>query len=121
MTRSYDEGLAVFLGQAKGAYEQMFKPERQGDLKTFSQRELCVYEEGRRLSRALLAEHLTRKLHESSLATETERCPHCQRQCLRVDREPEIRPVNTLVGNISFPRAKYRCKHCRKSFFPSGH
>ncbi|HEY3320258.1 MAG TPA: hypothetical protein VGP72_07325 [Planctomycetota bacterium] len=121
MTNSYDEGLAAFLAEAKVAYEQMFKPERQAELRTFSQRELCVYEEGRRLSRALLAEHLAHQLHESAPRKQTAECPHCQRECRVVSQDLEVRPVSTLVGDVAFPRAKYRCKHCRKSFFPSGH
>lgn len=122
MAKSYEEGLAVFLAEAKVAYERMFRPERQGELKTFSQREACVYEEGRRLSRALLAEHLSHQLQEDpALLGETAPCPHCHRECGRVGGVLEVRPVRTLVGDVSFPRAKYRCPHCRKSFFPSGH
>jgi NAD(P)-dependent dehydrogenase (short-subunit alcohol dehydrogenase family) len=44
MAENDDEGLAAFLAEAKVAYERMFRPERQAELKTFSQRELCVYE-----------------------------------------------------------------------------
>lgn len=122
MAQSYEEGLAEFLAGAKVAYERMFRPERQSELKTFSQREVCVYEEGRRLSRALLAEHLSHRLQEGPAPLgETATCPHCHRECRRVGSELEVRPVSTMVGEVSFPRAKYRCRHCRKSFFPSGH
>ena len=121
MERSYEEGLAAFLAEAKVAYERMFLSERQAELKTFSQREVCVYEEGRRLSRALLTEHLARGLQENSPRAALAPCPHCQRLCRRVAGEPETRPVSTLVGGVAFPRTKYRCRHCRKSFFPSGH
>jgi hypothetical protein len=121
MAQSYEEGMAAFLAEATVAYERMFRPERQAELRTFSQREVCVYEEGRRLSRALLAEHLARKLQESAAAAETAHCPHCQRLCRATASGPEVRPVSTLVGDVSFPRTKYRCPHCRKSFFPSGY
>lgn len=121
MAENYKDGLAAFLAEATVAYERMFRPERQGELKTFSQREVCVYEEGRRLSRTLLAEHLARRLQECAPSGETVPCPHCRRACGREAGEPEVRPVSTLVGDVSFPRTKYRCRHCRKSFFPSGH
>jgi len=120
MAQSYEEGLTAFLVEAKAAYEQMFKSERQGELKTFSQRELCVYEEGRRLSRALLAEHLARNVQDGASAAEKAACPKCQRLCSAANGASEIRPVSTLVGDISFSRARYYCKRCRKSFFPSG-
>jgi hypothetical protein len=113
-----EEGLQAFLAEATTAYQQMFAAERQTELKTFSQREVRVYEEGRRLSRWLLEKHLEQD-RDSQPAADTLPCPGCQRPSARVGHEREVRPVTTLVGDITFPRAKYRCRHCRKSFFPS--
>lgn len=119
MATTYDEGLQTFLAEAAEAYQRMFATEEQGELRTFSQREVRVYEEGRRLSRWLLAQHLEHG-KESQPAAETWPCPHCRRPSARVDDEGEARPMTTLVGDITFARAKYKCGHCRKSFFPSG-
>jgi uncharacterized protein with PIN domain len=121
MAESYEAGLEAFLVEARVAYKRMFGSERQGELKTFSQREVCVYEEGRRLARTLLAEHLERSGLDSVPSGEMAPCPHCQRLCRRVMSEPEVRPISTLVGDVSFARFKYRCEPCRKSFFPGGH
>ena len=119
MTKSYEEGLEAFLAESKQAYARMFGPERQGELKTFSQREICVYEEGRRLSRALLEAHLAQDKECQPGADETAPCPRCQRSSRPVNGSNlEIRPVTTLVGEVSYPRAKYRCSHCRKIFSP---
>ena len=119
MMTQREEGLEAFLVEARAVYARMFAPVQQAELKTFSQREVRVYEEGRRLSRWLLEQHLERD-QDGQAAAETQPCPRCQRPSARVEEEREIRPVTTLVGEITFPRAKYRCKHCRKSFFPSG-
>ena len=117
MAGNYEEGLNAFLEEAKQSYARMFGRERQAELKTFSQREVCVYEEGRRLSRVLLEAHLAQD-HESEPEAEgTVLCPRCNKASQRVeDASAEVRPVTTLVGEVSYPRAKYRCKHCRKIF-----
>ncbi len=118
MMQSYDEGLEVFLKEAKQAYIKMFGPERQGDLKTFSQREVCVYEEGRRLSRALLEAHLERDKWRQPAVEEVIPCPRCQQPSQPVKGgDLELRPVTTLVGEVTYARPKYRCAHCRKIFF----
>jgi hypothetical protein len=119
MEKSYQEGLGAFVAEAEKAYASMFATERQAELKTFTQREVKVYEEGRRLSRWLLERHLEQDQNSQPGAVEIP-CPHCQRPSQRVSAECETRPVTTLVGDITFPRTKYKCKHCRKSFFPSG-
>ena len=119
MVTNYEEGLRAFLAEAEKAYESMFKTEHQTELKTFTQREVKVYNEGRRLSRWLLERHLDRDQESQPDADELP-CPHCKRPSQRVGDDCETRPVTTLVGDITFPRAKYKCKHCRKSFFPSG-
>lgn len=117
MAKSFEEGLESFLVDAKQAYMRMFGPERQAELKTFSQREICVYEEGRRLSRALLEAHLAQDKESQPAESDLAPCPHCQRPSPRKNgSQLEIRPVTTLVGEVSYPRAKYRCSHCRKIF-----
>ena len=117
MTKSYEEGLEAFLADAKQTYARMFGPERQAELKTFTQREVCVYEEGRRLSRALLETHLARDKESQAATDESVPCPRCQRPSRqKKGSKLEIRPVTTLVGEVSYPRAKYRCSHCRKIF-----
>jgi hypothetical protein len=117
MAQSYEEGLDAFLAEAREAYAQMFGAERQAQLKTFSQREICVYEAGRHLSRALLEAHLARDKQSQPAAQDAVQCPRCQRAGQRVkDAAQEVRPMTTLVGNVTFARAKYRCAHCRKIF-----
>lgn len=119
MRQSYEEGLETFLTEAKQAYARMFGPERQAELKTFSQREICVYEEGRRLSRTLLEAHLARDKESQPATDATVPCPRCQHPSRQVKGSNlELRPVTTLVGEVSYPRAKYRCAHCRKIFSP---
>jgi DNA-directed RNA polymerase subunit RPC12/RpoP len=117
MKQGYEEGLETFLTEAKQAYARMFGPELQAELKTFSQREVCVYEEGRRLSRALLEAHLARDKDSRPAADKTVPCPRCQHPSRQVKGSSlELRPVTTLVGEVAYPRAKYRCAHCRKIF-----
>lgn len=119
MVTKYEAGLQAFVAEATVAYQRMFAEQKQPELKTFSQREVRVYDEGRRLSRWLLERHLEQD-RDSQPEAETLPCPQCKRPSGHVGDDCETRPVTTLVGDITFPRAKYRCKHCRKSFFPSG-
>lgn len=118
MKQSYEEGLERFLIEAKQTYTRIFNPECQAELKTFSQREVCVYEEGRRLSRALLEKHLAQDKDSQPAANETTPCPCCQHISRQVKGSSlELRMVTTLVGEVIYPRTKYRCSHCRKIFF----
>ena len=119
MATSYQEGLQTFLAEAEKAYASMFTAERQSELRTFTQREVRVYDEGRRLSRWLLERHLERD-RDSQPEADSLPCPKCKRPSGRDGEEREIRPVTTLIGDITFGRTKFYCKHCRKSFFPSG-
>lgn len=119
MEANYEEGLNVFLAESKLAYDRMFEAQQQAELKTFSQREVRVFEEGRRLSRFLLEAHLSQDETARQDAPETAPCPQCQKPARRVGgKNLEIRPVTTLVGEVNFARAKYKCKTCRKVFFP---
>jgi hypothetical protein len=119
MAKSYQEGLQEFWAEAEKAYENMFTAERQSELKTFTQREVRVYEEGRRLSRWLLERHLEQD-RDSQPEADSAPCPKCKRPSGRKGEGREIRPVTTLIGGITFGRTKFHCKHCRKSFFPAG-
>jgi hypothetical protein len=58
MDANYEAGLDAFLAEAKLTYRRMFESQEQAELRTFSQREVRVFEEGRRLSRFLLEAHL---------------------------------------------------------------
>ena len=119
MNTNYEAGMDAFLAEAKLAYERMFKSEEQPELKTFSQREVRVFDEGRRLSRFLLEAHIGDDACSQPEAAETASCPHCQKSARRVGgKNLEIRPMSTLVGEVNFARAKYRCQACRKVFFP---
>jgi hypothetical protein len=118
MATKYEEGLRSFLAEAEKAYEKMFKAEQQSELKTFTQREVRAYDEGRRLSRWLLERHLERD-QDCQPAAEQVPCPKCRRPSERKE-DQEVRPVTTLIGDITYGRSKFYCKHCRKSFFPSG-
>jgi hypothetical protein len=121
MDANYEAGLDAFLAEAKLTYRRMFESQEQAELRTFSQREVRVFEEGRRLSRFLLEAHLG--CDQDSLPGTLERvpCPQCQQPARRVGgKNLEIRPVTTLVGDVNFARAKFKCKRCRKVFFPPG-
>jgi hypothetical protein len=121
MAANYEAGLDAFLAEAKLTYQRMFESQEQAELKTFSQREVRVYDEGRRLSCFLLEAHLARDNDSQPGTLETALCPHCQQPARRVGgKNLEIRPVTTLVGGVNFARAKYKCKRCRKVFFPPG-
>lgn len=122
MSANYEAGLSAFLTESKLAYDRMFEAQQQAELKTFSQREVRVFEEGRRLSRFLLEAHLAQDHTAQPGAPETAPCPHCQKPARRVGgKNLEIRPVTTLVGDVNFARANYKCKTCRKVFFPPRH
>src|SRR4029078_4327384 len=84
MGANYEAGLDAFLAEAKCAYDRMFESGEQAELKTFSQREGRVFDEGRRLSRFLLEAHLARDIGAQPEACETAPCPNCQQPAGRV-------------------------------------
>jgi hypothetical protein len=119
MATQYAAGLEAFLAEAKCAYEKMFAPREQADLKTFSQREARVFEAGRSLSRFLLEAHLAGGHEGVQQTPDCVPCPRCQQPARRVGgKQLEIRPMTTVVGEVTFARPKYKCKACRKVFFP---
>lgn len=110
----------AFFAEAAARWDAMFDPTRQGELRTFDQRE----EEAVNLSRALGAKLLEQHLKEEAggPAAPSVACPLCgQAGELRSqgDGSPG-REVRTRVGSVEYARPEYHCGRCRRSFFPDG-
>jgi len=73
-----------------------------------------------------IGDGIARRLCEKVLADRGERaadigmaeCPDCGAACARSDVEPVV--LDGLRGPLGFTQPKYFCRHCRRSFFPSG-
>lgn len=111
---------AVFLEEAAAQWDRLFEPARQGELRTFDQREAQAVELGRALGTRALEQHVRQQTE--GLAESTAPCPWCGEACrLRSTTEgPPSRGVESLVGKIEYPRHEYYCGHCRRCFFPGG-
>lgn len=75
---------------------------------------------------AQIGDEFGRQLCENELTSRSGRaaklerceCPKCGLLCPRGDPEPVV--LQGLRGEIAFSRPSYFCRHCRRSFFPSG-
>jgi hypothetical protein len=73
-----------------------------------------------------IGDEFARQLCESELvsrsqqAADAERCecPECGWPCPRGEPEPVL--LQGLRGEVGFNQPSYFCRHCRRSFFPSG-
>jgi hypothetical protein len=111
-----------FERKTRKAFDQMFDPDRQADMVTFTERETRAMDLGNRLSRWLVQQHLGND--EKAVRTEGEKmcCPECGKPTNSSDSEGalERREIQSRAGPVEFERAKSLCRRCRRRFFPSG-
>jgi hypothetical protein len=110
-----------FRRETDKTFDQMFGPDGQNGLVTFNEREDRACQEGDRLTRWLLQEHLA--ADASADPEEQVDCPLCGRPVSSAspkEVELEERKIKTRRGEIHFERAARRCTHCRRIFFPVG-
>src|SRR5438046_322095 len=110
-----------FHQEAEKTFDEMFGQDGQNGLVTFNEREDRACQEGDRLTRWLLEEHLA--ADASADPDEQCDCPLCARPVSKPspkEVELEERKVKTRRGEINFERAARRCVHCRRLFFPTG-
>jgi len=105
---------AVFIGKAAAAWDRMFGSDGQNGLVTFEQRERRACELTDELARLLLDEHIA---SDPAAAAQDGPCPMCGGPTQYQGSEP--RQVQTLRGQVQFPRTKVWCSKCRRVFFCS--
>jgi uncharacterized protein with PIN domain len=117
-----EELCREFLGKAKQAFDALFDDDQQEQLITLTQRENRILQQGGELHSWLLEQHLAQDPVADPAAVEAIRCPKCHRLGVRdkKEKDPVPRQVKTRAGEQEFARRKYRCAHCRRSFFPLG-
>jgi hypothetical protein len=111
----------AFHREADRTFDQMFGEDGQNGLVSFTEREDRACQEGDRLTRWLLEEHLA--ADGSADPEEQVDCPLCGRPvCHSSPKQVKLeeRKVKTRRGEISIERAARRCAHCRRVFFPAG-
>ena len=73
-----------------------------------------------------IGDEFARRLCENELSSRGQRaadaeqceCPECGLRCPRGEPEPVV--LQGLRGELGFNQPSYFCRHCRRSFFPSG-
>lgn len=73
-----------------------------------------------------IGDEFARQLCESELASRARHaadeewceCPECGAACARGQPEPVV--LQGLRGEVGYNQPSYFCRHCRRSFFPSG-
>jgi uncharacterized protein with PIN domain len=119
--KQFDQLRKEFHQEADKTLDQMFGQDGQNGLVTFNEREDRACQEGDRLTRWLLEEHLAGDA--SADPDEQVDCPLCGRPVSSAspkEVELEERKIKTRRGEINFERAARRCAHCRRIFFPTG-
>jgi hypothetical protein len=110
-----------FLDQAAAAFDLMFAQHLQEDLVTFDQRERRAQELGQQLITSLLQQHVAADPAADPAPDQSPACPRCGRPGRRVTpaaAPASARTLTTCSGDVTFPRARYRCTTCRVVFFP---
>jgi len=86
---------------------------------TFTEYEAAAVQASRELGLLVLQQQLARRAQAEGGCQEQVSCPCCGRQ-VQLDRKGVPRGVESLTGAVRWPRAVYRCPHCRRRFSPSG-
>ena len=86
-----------------------------GTAKTFDELENEAIEVGDFLTAAMLEANT----HEADPPPQACPCPSCNQIAKRLPEEDEPRVLQTDRGEVTWTEAKYFCRRCRKSFFPS--
>lgn len=123
MATALDQGLAArraaFMKKAGQMFDRMFGEDEQHQLVTFTQREDRALELGEKLQTALLDEHLATDPLARPSAGSGVCCPDCRRPAERREAAEE-RELQARTGKVRWKRDLYYCRHCRRSFSPSG-
>lgn len=110
---------AEFLKAAGEQWEEMFDPERQEGLRTFTQREDQACRAGDAMTRVLLGSHV--RGDEAARPLETYACPDCGQPTRPLEEGdgplPE-RAVVTRRGALRLGRPERACPACRRAIFP---
>jgi len=72
---------------------------------------------GDEFGRQLCENELTSRSGRAAKLEQCE-CPKCGLLCPRGEPEPVV--LQGLRGEVAFSQPSYFCRHCRRSFFPSG-
>ena len=72
---------------------------------------------GDEFARQLCESELVNRARQTADAEQCE-CPECGLPCPRGQPEPVV--LQGLRGEVGFNQPSYFCRHCRRSFFPSG-
>ena len=105
--------LEDFLKQASAVATELQGLEQGSGTPHFDQIELPAHALGQRLSRMIQSER-AREVAASSGAEAA--CPDCGRKC-RV--RTKAREVHSMDGPLELLETVAKCRHCRRSFFPS--
>lgn len=123
MTQGERERLrAEFLRQASEGFDWMFDPDRQSDMRTFTQREDRAMEIGTGLVRWAIEHHVGEDA-QAKPSPAGAICPDCGGGApARVSGEgaPAGREVVSRAGEVAVRRNGHACPRCRRVFFPPG-
>ncbi len=107
--------LDDLLSQAAAVASELQGIEQGTQTPHYDQIELPAHALGQRLSRMIQAERAC----EVAIAQPVQSaCPDCSRMC---NVTTEQRTVNSMDGPIEITETIAKCRHCRRSFFPSTH
>ena len=72
---------------------------------------------GDEFARQLCESELVNRARQAADVEQCE-CPECGLRCPRGEPEPVV--LQGLRGEVGYNQPSYFCRHCRRSFFPSG-
>ena len=107
------EKLEFHLQQTSELAAQLQAIEQGDKVPHFDDIEMPAHDLGKRLSRAIQGERVRELALKELKGT---RCPDCN-QLIRV--EIEVRNITSMDGPIELTEPVAKCRHCRRSFFPS--
>ena len=100
--------------QVEAVVAQLLAEQAEREGETIDDIENGGVEIGDLVARAIVAEKLRRRMQNPP---EHPTCPHCGRPGVNVG--PRDRTLLTRRGEVPVTEAKYRCRPCRRHFFPS--
>jgi hypothetical protein len=105
--------LEDLLAQASRTASELQALDQESGTPHYDQIELPAHAMGRRLSRMIQSER-AREIAASGLADAA--CPDCGRKC---PVQTQTREVHSMDGPMELLETVAKCRHCRRSFFPS--
>ena len=120
MTQDERERLkAEFLRKASEGFDWMFDPNRQSNMRTFTQREDRGMDIGLGLAKWVIERHVGEDVRAKPSAA-APACPKCAGAAQGPEvTEKEAREIESRAGEIWVERPGSFCPHCRRRFFPS--